>query len=87
MEHVGIRPPASDIEPLAIELGGTSTSLLPCLTFYDSTHVCLTSFYQTFIFGGASSRAAVFASPHRVITKVRTRDLCLPMCRTTTLYP
>ena len=65
----GIRPPASDIEPLARAMSTTGGRLLPCLGWYDSTHICLTRYYTGFVFGGTSDRAAAFASPDRIVTK------------------
>ena len=45
----GMKPPASSIElhALALPSGGR---LLPCLTFYDSTHICLAAYYRQKIF-------------------------------------
>ena len=66
----GIRPPASDIEPLARAMNNTTgCRLLPCLGWYDSTHMCLTRYYVDFVFGGTSDRAAAFSSPDRIVTK------------------
>eukprot|EP00960_Hanusia_phi_P071623 767594-Hanusia_phi.AAC.12 len=39
-----------DVEGYAIPLAASS-KLLPCLQWYDSTHVCRTSFYRDFVFG------------------------------------
>ncbi|KAL1504348.1 hypothetical protein AB1Y20_010754 [Prymnesium parvum] len=64
----GIRPPASDIQPHAIALC-PRVRLLPCLAWYDSTHICLTHYYINFIFGGCLDRTAAFRSPTRIVTK------------------
>ena len=68
----GVRPPFSHIQPFALPIhlpaGGAiadgageqphdkSPVLLPCLGWYDSTHVALTSYYKQFIFSGEASR-------------------------------
>lgn len=61
----GLRPPASSIEPHALALPTAGRRLLPCLTYYDSTHVATTAFYLDFVFcrgavvwGGVEKAAA-----------------------------
>eukprot|EP00928_Gymnodinium_smaydae_P084856 TRINITY_DN6812_c2_g3_i2.p1 TRINITY_DN6812_c2_g3~~TRINITY_DN6812_c2_g3_i2.p1 ORF type:complete len:379 (-),score=81.70 TRINITY_DN6812_c2_g3_i2:171-1307(-) len=39
-----------DIERLALALPTPGQRLLPCLSWFDSTHLCLTSYYRDFIF-------------------------------------
>lgn len=61
-----MKPPASDIEPHAIALA-SGGRLLPCLTFYDSTHVCHTAYYRRKIFPRASEDGeARAAHPHPI---------------------
>jgi len=44
-----------DLERCAIDLGDTAR-LLPCIQWYDSTHVCRTSYYINWVFGGEGER-------------------------------
>lgn len=40
-----------DLESFALDMG-ERCRLLPCIQWYDSTHVCRTSYYVHFVFGG-----------------------------------
>lgn len=44
-----------DLERCAIDLGDKAR-LLPCIQWYDSTHVCRTSYYINWVFGGEGER-------------------------------
>lgn len=57
----GIRPPLSCVEPFALPVAD-GKQLLPCLGWYDSTHISLRSHYVDFIFAAAPNA-------QRLITK------------------
>jgi len=46
----GLRQPECDIGRWAVPLPTSGRRLLPCLTWYDSTHLCLKSYYTDFVF-------------------------------------
>mmetsp|Transcript_37448 Transcript_37448/g.116455 ORF Transcript_37448/g.116455 Transcript_37448/m.116455 type:complete len:340 (+) Transcript_37448:47-1066(+) len=46
----GMKSPDCDIDRWALPLPADGRRLLPCLTWYDSTHLCLTSYYNDFVF-------------------------------------
>ena len=53
LREKGMRAEDCDIEKLALPLPGEGGRLLPCLTWYDSTHLCLTSYYSDLVFSPA----------------------------------
>ena len=53
LREKGVRAEDCDIEKLALPLLGEGGRLLPCLTWYDSTHLFFTSYYRDFVFSPA----------------------------------
>jgi hypothetical protein len=53
-----IAPPAT-----GVRLPAAGVRLLPCLTFYDSTHVARTDWYREFVFPRAQPESGPFAEP------------------------
>jgi len=53
LREKGVKAEDCDIERLALPLPGEGRRLLPCLTWYDSTHLCLTSYYRDFVLNPA----------------------------------
>ena len=64
----GLKPPASSIEAHALPLPPSTgwpdgARLLPCLTFYDSTHIATSAYYRDFIFPRADEATEAFSDP------------------------
>lgn len=49
----GVKAEDCDIAKWAVPLPAEGRRLLPCLTWYDSTHLCLVSYYKDFVFNPA----------------------------------
>ena len=58
----GLRASESSIEAHAVAMA-SGVRLLPCLTFYDSTHICRTAYYRDKIFPCADETSGAFADP------------------------
>ncbi|KAL1522528.1 hypothetical protein AB1Y20_017515 [Prymnesium parvum] len=80
----GIKHARGELERLAIPLHGEGESLgaegggrlLPCLQWYDSTHLALTSYYREFVFNGAEKLVTQGKFIEAELGQVQFQEMC-----------